>query len=111
MSWKDEMNEAVIRYLVARGIPVDNTPGSSLYYGYIALDSQQVRKHLASCELDIPKCSFTDITWTEFAGTFAESDNDCAGLEATVSCTCGQVKDRRFRYSGGYAEMLKAITE
>ncbi len=108
MSWQDEFHEAVTRYLIAKGTPVSEC---NPYYGWIAPDYKQLRDHLRDCPPDLARCTWEDSRWTEFAGTFAESDNDRHGIDARTWCSCGQVAGRTWRYDGTIGELLKAVTE
>ena len=114
MTWQEELNKRIVDYILANGSPVDISV-RSLYYGWQARDREALYEHLRTCPLDYTKCTFTDDEWTEFAGTFAESDNRCVGLGAAITCSCGEIAGRPWRmefgYGEGYAEMLKEITE
>jgi hypothetical protein len=136
MSWQEEFREAVLRFVVERGEPVDPVNGShySRYHhpdwlglgahlntpSYIREGAHTVRQRetvrtwtaglgAEGCPLDLERMSWRDATWTEFAGTFSE-DERCSGIDADVWCACGRVAGVAWRWGGGYAELLKAVT-
>jgi hypothetical protein len=111
VSWKDEYKRALTKFVIERGTIVRND-GDDGYYGIIAHDWDKVRNHLKTCRVDYTKTGeIYDVSWTEFAGTFASSDYDKVGSEVEVTCKCGVINGRKIRYEGGFAEMIKEITK
>jgi hypothetical protein len=102
-------HQAVIGALIEHGRPVDLNPS---YYNWHDPDPDELRGHLEECGIAYEKCSWQDSNWQEFVGTFAPAGSDCyAGIEAVVTCRCGAVEGRAWRYSDGYADLIRAITE
>ena len=104
---KEAFNRAVIDVIVAKGAPVSGSPSPYMwqdpYWEALSL-------HARGCGLDHRKCTWTDSQWTEFVGT-EYPDEYRKGIDATVTCRCGVVRARAWRYTGGYAELIRAVTE
>jgi hypothetical protein len=97
---------AVTDAITAKGTPAEDNPGR---YGWIAGDYAELRIHMAGCRPAYEACTWEDATWSEFVSTF-DPDERCTGLDAVVSCKCGTVQGRTWRYTGGYAELIREIT-
>lgn len=70
-----------------------------------------VTAHIRDCGPDVSKTSYEDSEWWVFDGTFAEpAFSRSTGLDLTSSCACGRVKERRWRYEGTMAALIKGIT-
>lgn len=94
------LREAVLK----RGALVST---GSTYYGWIADDW----RHTSKCELTTTKVP-EEITYSEFAGTFATSDSTHHAVEVSgVSCKCGQLKDRKVRWDASVSEVAEAVFE
>ena len=66
---------------------------------------------MRTCRVDLPRSSWTDSDWEEFSGSFAEPPWERRiGTDVLVFCRCGQVRGRRWRYTGTLAELIRAIT-
>lgn len=105
-SWELEFHRRVVAFLARRGTLVT----TEKYAGVWWKDwDNKVRSHILTCSLDAPKCTWKDEHWSDFNGT-GEPDLYRTGVEVTVTCSCGQVRGRRLRYDGGYAELIRAIT-
>ena len=53
-----------------------------------------------------------DATWDEFMGTFYEGDTRKHGMEVYgVTCNCGKLKNRTFRWDAPVGEAVKAVVE
>lgn len=98
---------AVIDTIIARATPV--TTGRSTY-GWQAEDLYVLRGHMEGCEPDYEASTWSDSEWTEWMGTFCEDERG-TGIDAVVTCRCGTVQGRTWRYTGGYADLIRAITE
>lgn len=105
---KAAFHEAVIDALVRSGDPVRT--GDTTYNWVDCYGREDLRGHLAECGLDYGLCSWAASRWSEFLDTF-HGFEDHTGTGAVVSCRCGQVQGRAWRYQGGYAELIRAITE
>lgn len=74
-------------------------------------DSPDVANHLAECAFDLDECSYKDSDWVEFDGTFAEpSWGQRNGLDAWITCACGKVDHRHWRYHGTYQALMEGLT-
>jgi hypothetical protein len=111
-SWQLEFKKRSLAYMIEHGTPVGDGDDSHLYYGYIDHNWRELLDHLATCSPDpIKSTSIIDKTWTEFAGTFADRSEDLRhGLELTVTCSCGKVRDKRWRLEKGFGELVRALT-
>jgi hypothetical protein len=98
---------AVIDVLAAQGEPV--TQGSTTY-GWQAVDYMELREHMAACSPVYEASTWSDSEWTEFIGTF-DPPEPRTGIDAVLTCRCGTVQGRTWRYTGGYADLIRAITE
>lgn len=106
-TWKQEIHRRIINFMLRDGSPVDPKPS---YYGWIAHDYEKLFRHLAECQSAYSSCTWDDDEWTEFAGTFAD-DRNCTGLKAIITCACGTVAGRMWRYRGSYAELIRGLTD
>lgn len=53
-----------------------------------------------------------EMTWHEFAGTFYEGDTGVHGVQVTgVNCACGQLRNRKVRWSATVSEVAEAVFE
>lgn len=98
LTWQDRYKRAVLSYLIVHG-SITHGPGqkSSPWDNGVGPDGHAVRVHLAGCYLDLGKCTMLEeTTWTEWGGTF-DSDTLKLGVLAGVTCTCGEIRDRKFQ--------------
>lgn len=106
-SWELELLRRIVTFVARKGSLVDARPSE---YGWQGYDTGE-REHVAECGVHALRCTWQDLTWTEFQGTFAEpAILDCQGVEAVVTCACGLVEDERFRYGGSYGDLLRSVT-
>jgi hypothetical protein len=61
------------------------------------------------CAIDPGLSSYTDSEWNEFLSS-RDGWEDHAGLDAVIYCRCGLVAGRHWRYTNGYATLLRGIT-
>ena len=106
-TWQEEFRRSLLDYLVRKGTPVG---ADASVYGWIDGDYEEIREHFASCGISCAQSTYEDSRWTEFGGTFAESDTERTGIDAVVTCNCGRYEGKHFRYTGGYAAMITEIT-
>lgn len=67
-------------------------------------------EHIKTCGINFARSSYEDSEWSEFAGTFAEDPWPIShGIDAVVTCQCGKVAGRHWRYTGTHAELLNGI--
>jgi hypothetical protein len=108
MSWKDEYNKALTAFIVKHGSPVTDGRRISLYSGWMAEDYAEIREHLDTCM--ITKSRIDDSEWDEFMGTFAEPSVQVQhGVDAVVTCVCGQIQGRAFRFTGTFSELVQGV--
>jgi hypothetical protein len=109
--WQAEFQRRIVTYLVKNGSPVSQVP-TGTYGGYLDWNWREINAHVSKCELIFSECKWKDSEWSDFAGTFAESQwSDRTGIDVIVTCQCGYLTDRAFRYTGSRADLLTAITE
>lgn len=68
-------------------------------------------RHSLTCGIGVVGKAVENATWYEFAGTFAE-DGDAYkhGMEVHgVSCKCGKIKDRVFRWDAPVGEAIRIV--
>lgn len=102
------IHAAVVDALVRLGTPVDDQ--GSHEYGWLADDYTELRMHMAGCRPVYAQCTWTDSDWSEFMGTFDPPERR-KGIDLTVTCQCGVVQGRAWRYEGGHTALIRAITE
>src|SRR5687767_12929273 len=97
--------DRVLRAVVLRrGILVSEKPRS---FGW--MDADYV--HTSRCVVTSDRTP-DESEWSEFAGTFAESDATRRGIDVSgVSCACGELVDRVVRWEAGPSEMIEAVFE
>lgn len=103
---KAAFHRAVTDAIVSRGTPVTTGDGT---YAWQAGDYAELRIHMAHCRPDYAASAWEDSEWTEFTGTF-HGDERRKGIDLKLTCRCGTVQERRWRYRDGYAELIRAIT-
>lgn len=114
--WQAQFHSALISYLVAHGTLVAQGPTEYSWKAYGKLGPGQgwgwdpaVRHVEEDCAISFERSTFEDSEWTEWAGTFYP-DTHHEGIEAIVTCCCGQVQGRRWRFTEGHAALLRGIT-
>jgi hypothetical protein len=108
MSWKQEYNKALVAFVVGHGSPVRDTTRPSIYSGWMAGDYVEIREHLDTCTIAASRID--DSEWGEFMGTFAEpSVQTQHGVDAVVTCACGQIEGRAFRFTGTFSELVQGV--
>lgn len=112
-----EVHSAVLRYILEQA---DDVNGGLVqlkptfynwrsYEIFEALGDLTPAAHVLAC--GIASGHWEDKDWQEFAGTFAEyGDQFRHGIDAVVTCKCGRVTYRTFRYTGSHGDLLRGIT-
>jgi hypothetical protein len=125
MNWQDGMKGALIAYVLRNGALVKESAsqtssgrqdyGGWQEYGWdegLQEDVPALTVHMRDCRVNLTRSSYEDTDWCEFSGTFAEPPwEHRAGTDVVVYCACGKVCGRRWRYTGGLANLIRAITE
>lgn len=107
MSWKDEYKAAAGRFVLKNGSPREMERDTT--YGWLASDWNEVGEHLRAHAADeVTLGEFQDVEWSQFDGTFVD-DSEHQGIEVTVTCACGRLTDRVWRYEGTLGEILTGI--
>jgi hypothetical protein len=103
---KAAFHVAVVDALLSLGSPVDDKDTT---WGWIASDYAELGIHMAHCRPVYEACAWDDSEWSEFIGTF-DPPRDKQGIDLKLACACGLLTGRTWRYAGGYAELIRAIT-
>jgi hypothetical protein len=135
--WKAEFRRTLMEWVVREGEPVDE--GGSRYTGSHHPDWLGLGAHLNQpayirqaryptahqrsviaewtagtpddgCELQFGAMSWSDSSWTTW-DSFAEDAERRTGVDVRVFCVCGRIAGVMWRWEGGYAELLRGITE
>jgi hypothetical protein len=104
---KAAFHAAIIDTITAQGTPV-TTGGTQ--WGWMSDDCYELREHMAGCSPVYETSTWSDSEWTEFVGTFEPTERG-TGIDLVLTCRCGTVQGRTWRYTGGYADLIRAITE
>jgi hypothetical protein len=119
--WQAGFHLALLGYIVRHGELVREDFKDYRSYGewqepgpwdpdYIRTGPHALAVHLREvCAIDTARSSYTDSEWTEFLGSRDGWEKN-AGLDAVIYCRCGLVKGRHWRYTDGYATLLRGIT-
>jgi len=106
--WAAEFKRRITDWLIRQGTPVSLKPRQ---YGWMDDNWQNLYKHLDECHPDYEACTYEDSGWSEFAGTFAEPQfQDRQGIDLCVTCACGKIAGRHWRYEGTHGDLLRGIT-
>jgi len=103
---RELLHRAVTDAIIALGTPVaaETSP-----YSWMDFEYAELRIHMAHCLPVYEKCTWDDSDWWEFAGTF-DPDVRKQGIDLKLACGCGLLTGRTWRYTDGYAALIRAIT-
>lgn len=110
-----EYDEALTAAVLKHGTLVREDPS---FYGWEDFDyhlghglrSRHTAHHL-KCEI-VSTGKPVESTWHEFQGTFYEGDTSVHGIDLPeVTCACGKVQDRTFRWQARMQEVAEAVFE
>lgn len=116
--WSVEYKRLVREFIATHGDKVrfeDRGWGQAVStYGWSDWDA---RKHTHPHHQDEPACSWivpegtilTEETYSQFAGTFTENDQEVGVNVEGCSCKCGKYTDVTLRWTGTVTEMLHSI--
>lgn len=77
-------------------------------YGYTDF---KATSHLRKCGVaSLEGAEVYEKTYSMFAGTFVDNENEVGINVKYVSCQCGEVKGRFGRWAGSFAELINKIT-
>lgn len=107
-----EYEEILTAAIIKHGTLVDQD--HSIYHWIASDDHDGDRwsgpRHSTSCGIAATGRVEEDATWYEFAGTFAEQDDYKHGMEVHgVSCNCGKIKDRTFRWDAPVGKAIRIV--
>ena len=134
--WRAEFREAVLRWVVQEGSPVDdrsyyndyhhpdwlglgahlNVPGYIRAAGGATAHQREVISSWSEgtpeggCPLDVERMRWSGTMWTRWGGTMGE-DERVEAVDAEVWCACGRVAGVTWRWNGGMAELIRGITD
>lgn len=88
-------------------------------YGWLTMDDydlgprggwKNAARHSLSCGIAKTGRIEEDATWYEFASTFDSNDHYKHGMEVHgVTCNCGKIKDRVFRWDAPVGEAIRVV--
>lgn len=102
---RELLHRAVVDAIIQNGSPVSQDSS----YGWLDSNYAELRVHMAHCRPDYEACTWDDSSWSEFQGTF-DPDVHMRGIDLKLACRCGLLDGRAWRYTGGYAELIRAVT-
>lgn len=117
-SWKNGFKQALFGFIIDRGGLVQEDGGD--IYGWREYGHDEASGngepaavvHMRGCSADLAASQYEDSRWNQFDGTLAEPPvSTHTGIDAVITCACGQVRNRTWRYTGGYADLIRAITD
>lgn len=125
MIWQDELKQALVGYVIRHGGLVRESAsrkssrqhvyGDWQEYGWnddTQDDTPALTVHMRSCTADLDRSSWEASDWLDFNGTLSDPPwEERSGTDAIVYCACGRVQGRRWRYTSGFANLIRAITE
>lgn len=109
--WKVGYRKALMEALIRDGGVVSSTPSHySTWQDYAR--SGEIFEHMKSCTVDLDRSTeLKDSEWQEFMGTFYEGDETVHGVDAYVSCSCGEYYQIPMRMTGTFGELVKRVLE
>lgn len=100
--------------IIKNGMPVSRDGG---YYGWGDYEIEYPNdyeggRHSVACGIAKTGRVDEDAYWQEFMGTFYEGDETKHGMEVSgVSCNCGRITDRVYRWSESPGEAIRIVLE
>lgn len=104
---KETLHRAVTDAIIRLGSPVDD---GDTTHGWLDSRYAELRIHMAHCRPAYEACTWGDSSWSEFQGTF-DPDVDKQGVDLKLTCRCGLLTGRTWRYTDGYAELIREVTD
>ena len=103
---REEYERILARVVIKHGYLVDEHAST---YGWYA--SYDEHRHVRKCEV-VRHGRVTESHWTEFAGTFAESDDRKTGVDLPgVTCVCGEITGRVVRLDAPVQKVAEYVFE
>lgn len=100
------MHRAVVDAIIANGSPVDQGDTS---WGWLDPGYAELRVHMAHCLPAYDQCTWDDSEWTECEETF-DPGVSRQGIDLKLTCRCGLLTGRTWRYTDGHAALIRAVT-
>jgi cellobiose phosphorylase len=111
--WQAGYRKAVLKYLLEHGGVRRKGAGRSVYSSWTDYtpEALETLAHMRKCGPDVGKSTqAVDSTWAEFDGTFADPQwGTRHGIDATLTCACGQEKDIPLRLEQSLGELIQGI--
>lgn len=109
---KAEYEKVLSAAIIKNGSMVDNRPSQFAWRDYdTEYDGPAGVRHIYSCGTVSVGEIKEDATWWEFAGTFAD-DHYKHGMEVHgVTCNCGKITNRIYRWDAPVSEAIKIVLE
>lgn len=110
---REEYNRILTAAIIKNGslVRTDASQYGWSDYGDYGNDFTKPR-HSTTCGIAKTGRVVEDADWYEFMGTFYEGDNTVHGMEVHgVSCNCGRITDRVFRWSESPGEAIRIVLE
>lgn len=110
VTWKVRLRTAMLWAVVHKGQLVRESASLNAR-GWLPDDNASVVSHLLNCDIDLHRSSDPDDSdWQEFEGTSMGWQTH-RGIDACITCNCGQVANRKFRVTDSFGGLLQAILE
>lgn len=109
---KAEYEKVVSAAIIMNGLMVSNSPSMYAWRDYdTEYDGSGGYRHIYSCGTASVGEVKEDTTWWEFAGT--DADNHYKhGMEVRgVTCNCGKITNRTYRWDASVGEAIKIVLE
>lgn len=113
MNGNEKYKEALREFMVKYGEPakVDQEKEYDWervnYYGWHDFDSFD---HLTNCKAVIPDgAKLKEYTYSMFAGTFVDSDDEVGVEVYPVHCECGELENITLRYVGSFGDVIQKL--
>lgn len=112
-NWQEGYRKALLGYVVDNGSMLNLKARRSVYSGWTDFTPEGLEKaaHIRECRPDPEKSGpVEDSQWAEFDGTFADPPwGQHYGVDASVTCRCGQQQDIPFRLERSLGEIIQGV--
>ena len=106
--WVKEEYERILTAAILKNGSLVRNEGNT-YYGWT---DYEATTHISSCGAAKTGRIVEDAYWYEFMGTFYEGDETVHGMEVHgVTCNCGRITDRVYRWSESPGEAIRIVLE
>lgn len=108
--WQAGYRKAVLAYVVSHAFPREPNEYNAVYgwQDYSGAAAAK-RNHLLGCGASVEASSeVVDSQWSQFDGTFVDN-SEHFGIDAQLTCNCGQVKELPVRLEKGLGEIIQGV--